>query len=209
MILIVGGRGSMGRRYQAILKYLGKSFVAVDQETTSNEMKTYALRSDGVILATPTDLHVSQIRELLPLKKPILCEKPITKNLEELRTLFGEIEKSHTPFRMMFQYSVLSAPNRIGKTRYDYFRTGNDGLIWDCMQIIGLARGEVELKNESPVWSCILNGKTLNFTSMDAAYVAYVQRWFLNPEQDLKNLLTLHEKTHEMSLRFRETRAMH
>lgn len=196
-ILIVGAQGSMGKRYQCILNYLEKPFECVDQYDELRDIKKIAQRSSGIIIATPTDTHVKYIREFLPYQKPILCEKPITKDISELKALQDEITESKTPFRMMFQYEILADTNRLGASRYNYFRHGNDGLVWDCLQIIGLARGEIKLAETSPVWSCGINGKTLNLAHMDAAYIAYVQRWFFKPDDSLLKILQVHEKTAE------------
>lgn len=194
-ILVIGCHGSMGRRYQAILSYLGKPFRGVDLEHNRHYARKLAEESDGIILATPTKTHVELIREYLPLQKPILCEKPVCKDVAELKGLMAEIKDAKTPFRMMYQYQILADSSRIGKTHYNYFRHGSDGLAWDCLQIVGLARGECRLKESSPVWSCMINGKRLSIEHMDAAYVAYVQRWLQAPKQDPCEIIAAHEKT--------------
>lgn len=194
MILVIGSEGSMGARYRAILSYLGKKYRCLDINN-KDQFDKMARDADSVIIASPTDTHVDYIRRLLPYKKPILCEKPICKDIPELEHLFQEIKQSGTPFRMMFQYSLMSEANRVGKTHYNYFKHGSDGLVWDCIQIIGLSRGPLELAQTSPIWTCVLNGKALRLSDMDAAYIAYVQYWFNHPSQNLDTLLAMHEKT--------------
>jgi hypothetical protein len=203
-ILIVGGQGSMGRRYQAILSYLGRPFHAVDRESSGERIRELAEKSTGVIIASPTDTHVDFIREFSNLRKPILCEKPVTKNIEHLHEVLDLVEKNKTPFRMMYQYQMLVDRSRLGKSFYDYFRHGNDGLIWDCLQIIGLARGEVQLREVSPVWSCVVNGQKLNLQHMDAAYIAYVQRWFRDPDQNQNEIIRAHERCAESEAKWRK-----
>jgi hypothetical protein len=197
-VLLVGAKGSMGRRYQAILRYLGRKFIACDIESEPEQVESLASRCAGTILASPTDTHAAYIRLLAPLKKPILCEKPVTKNVAELKDLLTELARLETPFRMMNQYRILADRSRIGKSIYDYFRHGNDGLYWDCMQIIGLARGEIRLGESSPVWMCMINGKALSVSHMDAAYLAYTQLWFQRPNQDPGEILATHEKTDQL-----------
>lgn len=198
MILIVGANGNMGKRYKAILRFLGKEYLGVDKEHNRHHIKEMAMRSDGVLIATPTELHTEHVRWLLPCGKPIMCEKPITKNIQELRALFDEIRSSNTPFRMINQYKMLDNRGGIGHTVYNYFKHGNDGLVWDCIQIIGIARSKLALGEDSPVWRCVLNGKGVSLSHMDAAYIAYMQEWFKNPAQDLGELLATHEKTADM-----------
>lgn len=195
--LIIGAKGSMGLRYQAILRYLERDFKCVDIETPKDEIREIASRSSGVILATPTDTHVDFIQDLIPFRKPILCEKPVTKDVTQLRELMAKIRESGTPFSMMYQYEVLAPHVHKGVSRYNYFRHGNDGLVWDCLQIIGLARGDIILKEESPIWSCMINGRALNISHMDAAYIAFVQRWFRQPSESLQKITHIHEKTAE------------
>lgn len=194
-ILIIGAKGSMGQRYQAILNYLGIESVCVDKEHNRHFIAKMAAECEGAIIATPTQTHADFIRLLLPFKQPILCEKPVTKSVDELKALLAEIKQSKTPFRMMYQYKLLAKSDSIGKSFYNYFRHGNDGLIWDCLQIIGLARGELTLGENSPVWRCMINGKPINIRDMDAAYIGYVQLWLQKPAQDLEEILKIHEKT--------------
>lgn len=196
-ILIVGSQGSMGKRYQCILKYLDQEFLGVDKDTPRDVMKELARKSSGIIIATPTDTHVELVRDLLPFHRPILCEKPVTKDVAELKDLCEEIKNSKTPFRMMLQYEVLNSHRASGSSYYNYFRHGSDGLVWDCLQVIGLAKADVTIAEDSPVWSCRLNGKALNLSHMDAAYIHYLQQWFRHPDDYLSKIILLHEKTAE------------
>lgn len=190
-VLIIGANGNMGKRYGSILNYLGKEWSGVDIEHNKHYIRDVASKSEGVIVATPTDTHIRIIKDLLPLDKPILCEKPVTKNVTELKELTKGLKG---PFRMVYQYSILVDYIRIGRSHYDYFRHGNDGLSWDCLQVIALARGVPALGEQSPVWRCMINGKSLNLSHMDAAYIAYVQAWFRYPKHDLGEIVAIHEK---------------
>ncbi len=194
-VLIIGANGSMGKRYQAIFNYLGVSAILSDKEHGVQAIKSFAGKTDGVVIASPTSTHVEMIRALIPIRKPILCEKPVTKNLTELTEVLKELEGAMVPFRMMYQYSVMTEPNRIGRSYYNFYNHGTDGLIWDCMQIIGLSRGQLELGESSPIWRCMINGQAIKREHMDAAYVAYVQKWIKYPNQSHHEILKIHEKT--------------
>jgi hypothetical protein len=193
-ILLLGARGSMGRRYQAILRHLGVPFTPLDVETTPTDALEHAARSRGVILATPTATHGDYLRLLADLDDvPMLCEKPITQDLAELDALLGR----RGPLSMMMQYEMLNDPRGAGPTRYDYFRHGSDGLGWDCMQLLGLARGAVTLADTSPVWTCSLNGARLSLGMVERAYVKEVAFWLEHPEGDRALIARMHAKAAE------------
>jgi predicted dehydrogenase len=52
-------------------------------------------RPDGVILATPNNLHVSQALECIAWNLPVLVEKPIAHTLDEGKRLVDATEKAH------------------------------------------------------------------------------------------------------------------
>lgn len=194
-ILIIGCHGSMGKRYQAIINSKGEDFIGIDREHTDSDLN-YALNvCDRIIIATPTDTHSKLIEYLIPFQKPILCEKPVTKDIPELIKLLDQSAQHNTPFRMMFQYQLLANPYSKGESNYNYFKHGSDGLVWDCLQIIALAKEEVDLKETSPVWKCKINGRYINLSEMDQAYIDYVDIWIHQPHQDLEVILDAHKKT--------------
>ena len=199
MILLIGSEGSQGKRYQSILKYLGKQFICKDWRLPSRiDEKTIEKNVTGIIIATPTITHMNLLEKYLLLKKPIFVEKPISKNITEVRELERLIKATKGDVRMAFQYKyVVTNIKSQGYSEYDYFRHGNDGLVWDCLQIIGLARGMIGLKEQSPIWKCTINGEKLRAGElMDAAYVMDIASWLNGEKQDFKEVLDVHEKVH-------------
>ena len=180
----------MGKRYQAILRHLGKDFVGIDKGDELPEIPY-----SGYIIATPTDTHAGFLAELVKYKKPILCEKPISKNMDEVGQLMRLYHEEKCPLKMMLQYDYVAEFVGNGLSLYNYFRHGNDGLVWDCMQIVGAAKGEIALYDDSPIWKCSINGRDLNSAQMDYAYVRYVQDWFKDPFQPLGRIMDIHQKT--------------
>jgi hypothetical protein len=87
--------------------------------------------------------------------------------------------------------------NATGKTIYNYFQSGDDSLLWDCFTIVGLATGEVELSNRSPVWSCQINGVPLDRANMDIAYVRMISS-FLSHKGDMWNKYDMHRVTKKL-----------
>jgi len=186
----------MGQRYQAIFKYLAHPFCTVDKNHSESEILTLASKCSRVILCTPTENHFNFLEKLIPLQKPILCEKPITKKLNELDKILLLADKCRTDFSMTFQYSELVNPTKEGKSHYHYFRSGSDGLIWDCLQIIALAKGDLDISNDSPIWRCMINGQLLSLADMDSAYVNFVRKWITGQIRQNPDLLfSIHQKT--------------
>lgn len=196
-VLLVGSEGSMGKRYQAIFKWLGIETMNVDKDTPSGRIFDWTPMADGIVICTPTDSHKHVLDILTQLKSeiPVLCEKPLATSKEDLDFIRSEIVKERkVNLTMVMQYGCLQSPGSWGDSWYDYFRHGNDGLYWDCLQIIGLAKGKVTLAQESPVWSCGLNGQKLNLSDMDVAYISFVKQWMAQPGDDISRLLDIHTK---------------
>jgi hypothetical protein len=189
MTLIVGSEGSMGKRYQAILKYINEEFECHD--LMLNRPVGPLEKYDRFIVATPTITHLGWVRALDCYERPILCEKPISKNLGEVR----EVLACKSPLTMQMQYLELSSKNDMGHSYYDYYHHGPDGLVWDCFQIIALAKGTFSLYEKSPIWECMINGRQLSRSSMDLAYVDYVKKWIKGEELTPRSsILAWHEK---------------
>ena len=195
---IIGADGSMGKRYQTILRYLDQAHVCADKNHSKDQIMDMAMASDSIILTTPTDTHVDYLFELVPLKKPILCEKPISKNMKDLDSVLAFIKCRNDKFSMMNQYKLIDCAWSEGESYYNYFRHGSDGLLWDCIQIVGLARGKVTLGQSSPMWQCMLNGRKLESSWMDWAYVQYVDDFLHGKYQDINEIRNTHEKVVEL-----------
>lgn len=194
--LIIGCNGSMGKRYQAILAHLKQDCYLADISTSNYELDKQIDAAENIIIATPTNTHFELIKKTAKKNKNILCEKPLTKSMKELSLMMDFVEKSKCKFTMTMQYKELISESTVGSSEYNYFRSGNDGLVWDCIQIIGLSKGKLVLQNLSPIWKCKINGKRLNLGDMDLAYVNFVKKFLENKTSDnLEILWNIHEKT--------------
>lgn len=192
--LILGAHGGMGRRYQAILYHLNVTYWTQDIDHEPSSPVYEAPPWDSVIIATPTATHTALIHHYAEYGVPILCEKPITKNMTELMALVDTFDKNYTAqLQMVNQYEHL-APCQDGITFYDYFKSGSDGLYWDTISIGALARGAFSAWNRSPIWQCTINGRPLNLSDMDGAYIAMMRQWLHAPRHDLDYIVTAHEK---------------
>ncbi len=193
MIYIVGKNGNMGKRYAAILNYLDVEVCGHDLEgPNESEMK----RAFGFIVATPTANHLDDMKKLFIYEKPILCEKPFTKVMSDLAYFEDKNRSDLSLVQMVNQYQFLTKPGK-GETYYSYFKSGADGIHFDCINIIGLAHGRVALSNKSPIWDCMLNGTRLNLGMMDHAYIAMIKAWIKNPISNYAYARKAHEKVCE------------
>jgi len=183
-VFIVGINGNMGQRYKHILKWLGHEVDGIDKESIS----TLDILKDKerVIIATPTATHIGYIDHIAHSNPEarILCEKPFINDEKHFGFLCESVnrwKKSNINISMVSQYDYLVDPESEGVTYYNYFKTGNDGLNFDCINIIWHAKGNIVLSNSSPIWDCIINGKRINLSDMDEAYIKMVQMWIHMP----------------------------
>lgn len=198
-VALFGSAGSMGRRYTAILNWLGHHVLPIEVDDSFGESLAACEDADAIIVASPTETHVDICRGLLHLEKPILCEKPITKNVFELNRFLETLKHfPETRFQMVNQYKYMTMPGVEGLTKYDFYNSGKDGIYWDCINIIGLAKGEVKILDKSPFWQCQINGFPLSRGKIDHSYIEMITDWLLSPFDNLEYIYESHLKVHGM-----------
>jgi hypothetical protein len=193
----------MGQRYWAILNGLNCVFSGNDLDRTPNMfMNSDYLKSlHGIIIATPTETHIPLIHDIVALRKdiPILCEKPLSTDIKKLKRFMAFAKNQNLNITMVNQYKYLRRyKKRKDVTIYDYFKTGSDGLYYDCISIIALAEGSIRLYNRCPIWTCIINGRKISLSDMDKAYYDMVLDWGKNLKGDLQYILDAHEKVERL-----------
>lgn len=160
----------MGQRYCSILNFLKKEFSVLDIDNLEYRDDLIA-KAEKFIIATPTDTHYYWCKLLSEENKPVLCEKPLTKNIEDLE----DILESYTPENlfMVNNYHYLIRDNlKMGlNTEWNFYKSGNDGFAWDCIQMFMESKGKVYLKRDSPLWRCFINGKEINYKDIDKSYI--------------------------------------
>lgn len=180
----------MGSRYSAILRHLGHRVIGIDLPSTKQEIKDALKETSHVIVATPTPTHCDVLVSLFNEARSrinVLCEKPIAKSLKELNHIYDAAKKSDSELFCVNQYAHLPESQFFknvptAASYYNYFRSGPDGLFWDCFQIFALATSDVEVENYSPIWTCRINGVLIDLRNMDLSYVRMVQD-FLTEKQ--------------------------
>ncbi len=196
-VFIFGNKGNMGCRYTAILKHLGHEVYGTD---IGDSVIPNLDEFDAFIVATPTETHLAILNTLLDCKRPVLCEKPIVAN-EDLTSLYAFIEKAKRAkmqLTMVSQYDYLVNNNATGRTHYNYFKSGKDGIAWDCINIIYHANDAIVLKTKSPVWMCMINNHKLKLQDMDYAYIDMIRTWLMHPyEPQYDRIIKAHKKVVE------------
>jgi hypothetical protein len=164
----------MGRRYASVCNSLKIPFIGVDKNDKLPKDITH------VILATPTDSHLIDIIKLrlkYPYHVKVLCEKPISK-IKHPNDLDVLKDKVHEYF-MVNQYAYyrdnIDETHNDGVTSYNYYNSGKDGNLWDCIQLIQLAKGAIKIRNNLPIWTCRINGFSLSRELIDHCYVKMIQ----------------------------------
>ena len=176
-VLVVGAEGNMGRRYCAILLSLGHTPIKFD---IHNEWAP--IDCDHVIVATPTPSHAGILYEVFKAttrETHVLCEKPITRELLSLSTMYELAKENKSHLYCVNQYAYLPEAEVFtlsnGFTSYDYYKSGDDGTAWDCFQLFALAKSGISLARSSPIWKCRINGVPIDIRNMDAAYVTMIE----------------------------------
>ncbi len=211
-VFIFGNKGNMGRRYTAILKFLGHEVAGIDGCDGVKAITSELIGShDAFIVATPTATHLRFLRELRECGKKVLCEKPIVikDEIDELAAFLEHAAASDMQLTMVSQYDQLlryatydprlptygKQIQEQGETSYDYFKTGSDGMAWDCINIIYHAHGKVSLRNHSPMWKCVINGHRLDNALVDESYIEMIEEWLESPyTPQYDRILTAHLK---------------
>lgn len=212
-ILIVGNLGNMGRRYQLICESLGCEVTGWDTAIGKGiEGRRYSLdQYAGVIIATPTCTHLNVIEGYAG-KLPILCDKPICTNLKRIDELLAI---PGINLRMINQYEyfenqrvnfIKEVKSRIHtdvydsqkKTYYNYFKHGADGILWDCINIIGLAQGPCEIAEDSLVWECVINGHRCELADIDRSYIWNITDWLGKFDNNHNYIKHAHRKVLQM-----------
>lgn len=198
--LLIGSEGSIGSRYKAILDYLKLDYDCYDPMLGKGifSINEYRLCTH-VIIASPTDTHLYYL-DYLNVVAPevkVLCEKPISKDIGELESFFKVCKLDLV---MVNNYSfMINFFNDKKITKYNFFKTGNDGLAWDCIQLIRIANAGIELRNDSPIWQCTINGEKVDNKYIDTSYIHMLKNWMSDYlHNDFDELLEAHKKTEKL-----------
>ena len=190
-VLVIGGYGSIGRRYCAILKYRNIKHQVYDTADYDGDFVwPPPFHYDRAIIATPTHTHFEICEKLMADKTPFLCEKPVSKDIDECKRLWRLSKKHPKLGRVVCNYKYLLKLMDI-KTVYDlqynYYNSGPDGILWDCCQLIHILK-DVVIKNDSPRWNLIINNHWARYRWLENSYVEMLDDWLGGHEDRLWDL---------------------
>lgn len=204
-ILILGSLGSMGKRYTAIVKWLGHTPVCYDAAMGKFSVSLYK-GIDHAIVATPTDTHYEWCNSLINMGIPTLCEKPVSKNIDEIKALITWAKERNTDVRMVCNWAFtvkktfeeffagttpMWKPNS-NTIRYNNYHTGKDGLYWDAIQLVYLSKSKrhLHLYTESPTLSALFNDQySIGLDDIASSYIEMIMEWLHpNPKSRLWDL---------------------
>jgi hypothetical protein len=196
-ILVVGGDGNMGSRYKCILDQLGVRHETLDIGTGPKDADEF----DGVIIATPTDTHTEILDAMVGYKGPVLCEKPLLTDFKDIEVSLIEYMDAEMRLSMVNQYKY-AVKGKVPDTSehvsyYTYFNSGQDGLEWDCINIIAQSNSRPYLSKNSPIWSCCLNGVTLTRKDIDISYIKMLEDWLESGLEDYAHIIKAHKKVRD------------
>lgn len=197
-VCVIGANGSMGRRYQAILKYLGVPFTTIDlgdndfhdRFDSENFWSGFA----RAIIAAPTSTHYFWAFQCIKNKKPFLCEKPLSKKVDECEHLMQFAKESGVQAFVVNNY-WYAFRETLGKHKdpfdwnitYNYYNTGKDGLWWDVCQLLYINEG-AWVQTEAPSWWCTIKGTSVPYKWLEMSYVWMLQDWIGGETENLWTL---------------------
>ena len=152
-VLVIGSKGSMGKRYCAILKYLGVEYVGVDIGPNSKMDYTQFTHA---IIATPTEVHRDNLQWFYTYKngpKSILCEKPLMKSVRDIETAIDWEALHGGKTNMVCNWKYALPDRKDLEVRYSNYNTGKDGTGWDCIQLIYLV-DKLKISTDTPFFKC-------------------------------------------------------
>ena len=167
-ILVIGSRGNMGRRYCAIIKWLG--YEVIEKDIGVNEASNvFDLSFDKAIIATPTNLHMEYCIDIGIRDRPFLCEKPVSKLLSDMKLL-----KTYSSGYMVNNWLYACEHHRINNIEYNFYNTGKDGILWDLIQPIYIARNSVTINPAHPIFEVWADNQRITLDAICESYVDMV-----------------------------------
>ena len=171
-VLVLGSKGSTGKRYASILKSMGHTVCECDiGDSVPADVKK-------AVIATPTGLHVQHIEELVDMGyNKILCEKPISyipAEIESLKSLPAEINMVNN---WCYSGAICFAPG-MNSIYYDNKHSGNEETLWNCIQLVYLAGDNtLTITEDSEKMLCQFNFQWISFDNIEWSYKTMLEMW--------------------------------
>lgn len=169
MKVLLIGHGSIGKRYESILKHLEAPYEIHDPPTgQERDLTGYT----HYIIASPTETHIEYLREIDE-GPMVLCEKPVSKIKDEIPERANTYMVSNYAY-VAHKVGPFGNEKRPYRITYNYYNTGRDGLYWDCCQLVYLDP-KCQIETTSPRWNLNINGKWVRYRWLEESYVSMIR----------------------------------
>jgi hypothetical protein len=175
-VLIVGNSGSIGRRYHAILEWLGVSVVGFDELSLKGVLNE---KVDGIVIASPTYTHGKYLQEFKDRGIPILCEKPMSGKVEELESLFFDASRENISMVDNWVH-MIGNHNTDNCLVFSNFTAGKERTAYNLAQPIYLCRdGVLKVELDQPMCRIddLWSGKSYTSHDVDFSYIRMLTMW--------------------------------
>jgi hypothetical protein len=176
LIALIGGKGNMGRRYAACLKFLNEDFRIIDVDTSFEEREDILSHSNKAVICTATRTHLELASEMQTRGITYLVEKPFAK--------FYPSEFIPGNGFIVNNWSFI-ANDHTKDISYNFYNTGKDGLLWDVCQLITCAfkyKSQLIIECSSPVWDVRVNGRMVAYREIEESYI-WMLKAFINQDK--------------------------
>lgn len=198
-VLVIGSRGNIGSRYSAIVRYFGHELLEYDPSKINYSMPDVDAY-DCCIIATPVSEHSRYLKQIMPYK-PVLCEKPLSFNVDEVKGLARAANQMGAAAYMVNNWAFVGQhrePMSAGSIVINTYNTGADGE-WDLIQPLYLVEDieNIECLRAYPWLSVMIDGTGYGRDDFDRSYVDMVQAFL---EDDcgklwpVERMVTAHER---------------
>lgn len=182
-VLVIGSKGSTGKRYCSILRGMGHDVVEYD--LTEHSKSERLPKFDKAIIATPTKTHCEYhdiiyynrtFEDRFQMNTDILIEKPATDNIYDIQRMFC---------KMVCNWAFVF-PDRIlqpGKHTvfYECSNHGNEGFWFDTCQLHILSNGRGRIGERINTFYAEIDGEKVTRDMIEASYVRMIDAWFYRP----------------------------
>lgn len=172
-ILVIGHRGSTGRRYSKILLDMGNDVIGYDIDEIS---KGYHIPSaDRSIIATPTSTHIFYAQLMQDRGIPYLVEKPACATHYDVDSMTGHMVNN---WCFVFPYTVLKPGSHT--IIYRNSKTGNEGYWYDTCQLHILSNRTGSIIKRKGGFDTTVDGVRVTLDDIEESYVRMIRSWLLD-----------------------------
>jgi hypothetical protein len=196
----------MGARYSAITRYLGHEVLGYDPPKSPTMPELYQF--DAAIIATPVSEHTRFLKMLMKYK-PVLCEKPISFSVDEVKGLARSANQIGAACFMVSNWAFVGQhrePMSESGIVINCYNTGADG-VHDLIQPLYLVEDieNLEVVHQLPWLSVRIGDAFYGRDDFDKSYVDMCKAFFDGDYSKLwpvERMVTAHERVVEYGKRF-------